>query len=75
MPVRRLRSLEATEATLWREPGSTELLATIRLLWSLSARLCPRRFPRGVYKHRTIDGANRRVEEWEAAPARAYRGV
>jgi hypothetical protein len=74
MPVRRFRSLAECEATTRRAPGSADLLATMRLLWSLSSRLCPPRFPPGVHPHRSLEDANRLVEQWEAAATARRRG-
>jgi hypothetical protein len=67
VPVRKLWSLAEAEESLWHEPGSALLWATVTQLWRLSDRLFPRRFPPGLYRHRTIEDANRLVEDWEAA--------
>ncbi len=65
MPVRKFRSLQEMEDSLWREPGEPELLKAIRSVWSFAARTCPRRFPPGVYKHRSLEEAQRQREIWE----------
>jgi hypothetical protein len=39
----------------------------IRHVWGLSDRICPLRFPEGVFKHRTIEAAERLREQWEDA--------
>jgi hypothetical protein len=78
MPIRKFRSVEEMEGTPRYEPGSPELFRAIRTLWELSARIFPRRFPPGVYKHRSIEDAQRQCDLWREADFRALwesRGV
>lgn len=65
MPVKKIRSLQEMEDSLWHEPGEPALWRAIRSVWSFAARTCPRRFPSGVYKHRNIEEAQRQREIWE----------
>jgi len=67
MPIRRFRSAAEMEDTVWLDRDDPRLWPTIVSVWDLSARLCPVRFPPGLRKHRSIEGANRQSEEWEAA--------
>jgi hypothetical protein len=46
----------------------------IAAVWRLAARLAPQRFPPGVYRHRSIEEANRQAEEWEATASKPRRG-
>ena len=76
MPVRKFRSLEemqAMEDSLWREPGP-ELWRAIASVWRFAERTCPKRFPPGVYRHRSIEDAQRLREVWEEANFRALWG-
>jgi hypothetical protein len=78
MPVRKFRSVEEMEGNVRYEPGSPELFRAIRALWEFSARIFPRRFPPGVYKHRSIEDARSQRDVWEEADFRALwesRGV
>lgn len=72
MPVRRFRSLEEMEDSLWREPGDPALWPAIARVWSFAAQTCPRHFPPGVYRHRTIEDAQRQRDVWEEADFRAF---
>ena len=54
MPIRKYRDVGEMKDR-WYAPGSPELLAAIRRVWDFATRTCPQHFPRGVYKHRTID--------------------
>ena len=65
MPVRKFRSVAEMEPTVWLEPNDPELWATIAAVWSISAMLNPPNFPPGVYKHRSIEDANRMTLAWE----------
>ncbi len=66
MPVRKFRSVEEMEAGehKWRAPDDPQLWAAISTVWDLASRICPRRFPPGVHKHRSIEAMNRQTEEW-----------
>jgi len=78
MPIRKFRSVEEMEGTVRYEPGSPELFRAIRALWEFSARTFPRRFPPGVYRHRSIEDAQRQREICEKADFQALwesRGV
>ncbi len=65
MPIRRLRSLDEAEQSVWLDGNDPRLWSAIKSLWELSDRIYPRRFPPGVHKHRTIADAARQTEEWE----------
>jgi hypothetical protein len=53
--------------------GSSELVAATRYVWGLSERVCPQRFPPGVYKHRSIDDAEALRKTWERANVQAQQ--
>lgn len=55
------------------ERGSARLFEVIRHVWGLSDRICPLRFPEGVFKHRPIEDAERLREQWEDANFRVHR--
>jgi len=71
MPWRKVRSLQEMEDTLWRDPGP-ELWRAIARVWDFAARTCTRRFPPGVYKHRSIEEAQALREQWEDADFQAH---
>lgn len=70
MPVRRFRSVEDMEPSVWMDRDDPRLWPTIASVWALSVRLRPAHFPPGVYKHRSIEAMNRQTEAWEAANVR-----
>lgn len=74
MPIRRLTHLPDYDDSGWLEPGDPNLIPSIIAVWELSRRLCPPHFPPGVYKHASIESANRMTERWEGeAMERARR--
>ena len=67
MPVRKYRSVEEMPSALLRPPKDP---ANIRLMCELSAtavRLSGRRFPSGVFRHRSREESQRQREDWERA--------
>lgn len=66
MPVRKVRDLREMEDSLWREPGP-DLWRAIDEVWTFAARTCPSHFPPGVYRHRSLEDAQRLREQWEEA--------
>ena len=67
MPVTKFRTFDEAEAALWRDARDPDLPAAIDKAWAFSRQLCPVRFPSGVFKHRTIEDAERQREAWEQA--------
>jgi hypothetical protein len=72
MPVRKFRDLQSMEDALWREPGSPELAHAIARVWDFARRTCPRRFPPGVHRHRSVESAQRQRDAWEADDFEAF---
>lgn len=72
MPFRKVRSLQELEDSLWREPGDPALWRAIERVWDFAARTCPRQFPPGVYKHRSIEEAQVLRDQWEEQDFRSF---
>ena len=72
MPIRKIRDLVEMEDSLWREPGDPALFRAIREVWRFADVTCPRRFPPGVYKHRSVEDAQRLREHWEKENFEAF---
>lgn len=67
MPVRRFRSVEEMESSVWLAVDDPALARTIAQVWATASRMAPRRFPPGVYKHGSIEDMNRAESEWETS--------
>lgn len=66
MSVRKFRSIEDMPDDSWKTPGDPVLYRALERIWDLSRRMRPRRFPAGVYKHRSMDELNRQRDQWDA---------
>lgn len=73
MPIKKFRDVSEMTDT-WLEPGSPELARAIANVWDVARRLCPLRFPPGVYKHRSIEDAEALRLQWEHANVVARQG-
>lgn len=75
MPIKKYRDVSEMQDNTWRAPGDPELFRAIKSVWEFSARVSPRRFPPGVYKHRCIEDAQRLRAQWERDNARRGRAT
>jgi hypothetical protein len=73
LPIRKLTLLPDHDDSVWLDPDDPKLISTIVAVWERSRRLCPPRFPPGVYKHASIEAANRMTERWERAAVQRAR--
>ena len=73
MGVKKFRSVEQMEDTLWHEPGHPALFKAIEAVWDFAERTVGARFPPGVYRHRSIEVAERLREQWDEANFRSYQ--
>ena len=67
MPFKKFRSVEEMDDArrdLWCDQPDQTCFKRIAELWERSARLCPRKFPKGVVKYRTIEAAQADRERW-----------
>ena len=64
MPIRRFRRIEDMERPHWRQPGDAELYVSIKAVWDFGRRTNPRRFPTGVFRHRSIEELNAQTARW-----------
>lgn len=65
MGVRKFRGIEDMEREKWRQPGDPTLYRVIARLWEFGRRTGDRRFPPGVYRHRSIADLNAQTERWQ----------
>ena len=72
MPVRKFRSLQEMEDSLWRSNRDPSLARAIARVWDFADRISARGFPPGVHKHRSIEEAQKRRDNWEEANFRRF---
>jgi hypothetical protein len=59
VPVRKFRSVESMPSALLEDHPSTTTIARIRALWLRAWRFSPQRYPRGVFRFRSLTEAQR----------------
>jgi hypothetical protein len=72
MGVKKFRDISEMQEPVY-QVGSPHLYEVIRHVWGLSDLICPLRFPSGVFKHRSVEDAERLREQWEDANFLAHR--
>jgi len=72
MPVKKYRDVSEMEPALWRDPGDPALFLAMARVWDFAMRSLRPRFPPGVYRHRSLEEAERLREQWEEANFRAF---
>ena len=73
MPVYKYRHVRDMDDRTWREPGDPGLFRSIRGTWEFARRTTRPHFPPGVYKHRSLEGAEELREAWEQDNFRSFR--
>lgn len=73
MPVRKFRTVEDMERPRWRNPGDPSLYRAMARLWDFGRRTAGRRFPPGVYRHRSVLELNAQTTRWGLARGQDLR--
>jgi len=63
MPIQKFRNLDAMRKALWQSSSGEDLPRRIRRLWARSVAISPRVYPRGVFKYRSLEEAQRAREQ------------
>lgn len=69
MPVYKYKSFEEAERALWSFYPNEFYFHRVAELWEFANTLSPITYPKGVFKYRSIEEANRQRYEWELASA------
>lgn len=73
MPVYKYRDISEMPDDTWHERSSPELFRAIRGTWELARRTTRPSFPPGVYKHRSIEDAEKLRSRWERENFEAFQ--
>jgi hypothetical protein len=65
MPIYKYKSFEEAERALWNFHPDAAYYQKVAKLWNFANQLRPIKYPRGIFKFRTIEEANRQRDEWE----------
>jgi hypothetical protein len=71
--IQKFSSFEEAETALYCLEPDQAYFERVANLWNLVDHLCPRKYPRGIFRYRSIDEANRQAEEWLEENARHFR--
>ncbi len=70
MPVFKYKTFEEAERALWNFHPDESYFRRVAELWDFADKLCPICYPRGIFKYKSIEEANKQREEWELAHAK-----
>lgn len=66
MPIRKFRTLEEAEQALWRKPFDPVNLRITASVTTTAMKLAGVSLPKGVFKYRSLEEADRERERWES---------
>lgn len=64
MPVIKYETFEDAEKALWNFNPDDAYYRRVNRLFEFADRLNPIRFPRGIFKYRTLEDAARQHDDW-----------
>lgn len=67
MPVQKFKTFKEAEKALWNFKPGKAYIDRIAELWDFADKLNPIHYPRGVFKFKTLEEANKHREEVELA--------
>jgi len=70
MPVYKYKTFEDAERDLWNFHPDEEYFRKVAELWEFANKLCPITYPKGIFKYRSIEEANKQRDEWELEHAK-----
>ena len=70
MPVYKYKTFEEAERALWNFHPDESYFKRVAEFWDFADKLCPIRYPQGIFKFRRIEEANQQRDEWELAHAK-----
>lgn len=70
MPVYKFKTFEEAERALWNFHPDEAYYSRVAELWNFANKLSPVSYPRGIFKFRSLEEANKQREEWELNRAR-----
>jgi len=73
MPVYKYKTFEEAEKALWNFNPDEQYFERVAELWEFADELCPISYPKGIFKFKTIEEANKHRQEIEIAFAKKLR--
>jgi hypothetical protein len=75
MPVYKFKTFEDAERALWNFNPDEHYYHRVAELWDFASKLNPMVYPRGVFKFKTLEEANRHRENIEIEHAKEVQAV
>ncbi len=75
MPVYKFKTCEEAERALWNFHPDERHFERVKKLWNFANELSPIRYPRGIFKFKTIEEANAHRDAVELAHAKELRKI
>jgi hypothetical protein len=69
MPVQKFKTFEEAEKALWNFQPDEAYFARVAELWDFANKLNPISYPKGIFKFKTMEEANKHRDELERAHA------
>jgi hypothetical protein len=73
MPVYKYKTFAEAEKALWNFNPDETYFKQVAELWRFANKLSPITYPKGIFKFRTIEEANRHRYEFELAHAKGIQ--
>jgi hypothetical protein len=73
MPIYKYKSFKDAEKALWNFKPDEKYFERVAELWEFANELNPISYPRGIFKFKNIEEANRHREEIEITHAKRLR--
>ena len=70
MPIYKYKTFEEAERALWNFHPDETYFRKVADLWSFANRLRPVAYPKGIFKFRSLEEANKHREHWELENAK-----
>lgn len=73
MPVQKFKTFEEAERALWNFHPDEAYFKQVRALWNFANKINPIAYPRGIFKFKSMEEANRHREKIELEHAKEIR--
>jgi hypothetical protein len=73
MPTFKYKTFEEAERAFWNFHPDESYFHKVSELWQFADKLCPISYPKGIFKFRSIEEANKQRNEWEMQHAKKIR--
>jgi len=73
MPVFKYKTFEKARKALWNFHPNAAYFKQVAELWDIADKLSPISYPKGVFKYKSINEANKQRKNWEMDYAKKMR--